>query len=76
MESNLFSAIQPYSLRIMPQGPAIGRILAAAVHAVEPGPAVERFVSRSGDILTIDGREYNLSRFRRVCLRWHERRAG
>jgi glycerate 2-kinase len=68
MGSNLFGALQPYSLRIISQGPAIGRILAAAVHAVEPGTAVERFVSRSGAILSIDGREYDLSRFRQVSL--------
>ena len=56
------------SLRTGHQGESISRILAAAINAVEPGAAVERFVHRSGDILTVAGREYHLTDFRSVRL--------
>ncbi|MBI4732167.1 MAG: glycerate-2-kinase family protein, partial [Chloroflexi bacterium] len=50
------------------EGESITRILAAAIAAVEPGAAVQRAVQRDGNKLTISGRTYNLSAFRRVCL--------
>ena len=56
------------SLRRIPDGQAIARILAASIQAVEPSAAVERFVSRSGDGLKVAGRVYQLSSFRKVCL--------
>jgi len=56
------------SLRLAPEGGRITRILAAAIAAVEPGTALERFVKRDGEMLTISGRTYDLRLFRRVVL--------
>ncbi len=56
------------SLRLARQGDSITRILAAAIYALEPGAAVARFISRSGDILQVAGREYRLADFRSVRL--------
>jgi len=56
------------SLRTAPEGESITRILAAAIRAVEPGEAAQRFVSRSDDNLVVAGRTYDLSAFGRVCL--------
>jgi glycerate 2-kinase len=56
------------TLRTSPDGDSVSHILAAAVNAVEPGEAVLRSISRTGDTLTIAGRPYDLSAFRRVCL--------
>ena len=56
------------SLRSFPEGLSIARILAASIRAVEPSAAVERFVRRDGDVLTISGHVYNLASFRRVAL--------
>ncbi len=61
-------SFQAFSLRIFPKGESISRILAASIGAVEPGRTVERFVSLSGDILNVAGREYDLADFRRMCL--------
>lgn len=57
-----------FSLRASPHGDSIIRILAAAIAAVEPGAAVRRSVRREGKSLTVSGRTYDLSTFRRVCL--------
>jgi len=66
----MFSAesFRTASLRLVREGESISRILAAAINAVEPGAVVERFVRRSGDILTVAGRAYNLADFRSVRL--------
>jgi glycerate 2-kinase len=56
------------SLRLAREGDSITRILAAAINALEPGAAVQRFVRRSGDILVVAGREYPLADFRSVRL--------
>jgi glycerate 2-kinase len=56
------------SLRDLPQGGAVARILAAAVEAVEPGEAVRRCVHREGQVLTVGGKPFDLSAYRRVCL--------
>ena len=56
------------SLRITPDGASITRILAASIRAVEPGAAVERFVRRSGNIVNVAGRSYDLAAFGRVYL--------
>jgi glycerate 2-kinase len=61
-------SFQTFSLRTLPEGASITRILAASIGAVDPGVAVERFVSLSGDILNVAGREYDLADFRRMCL--------
>jgi glycerate 2-kinase len=56
------------SLHLFPEGERITRILAASITAVEPGAAVERFVHRDGDTLTISGRVYDLRSFHRIGL--------
>ncbi|GAB4202886.1 MAG: glycerate kinase [Roseiflexaceae bacterium] len=56
------------SLRGMPWGATVARVLAAALAAVEPGAAVRRFVQRTGDTLLVDGRPYDLRSFERVLL--------
>jgi glycerate 2-kinase len=56
------------SLRAMPGGAAVTRILAAAVAAVEPGAAVRRCLSRSGDQLQAGQHSYDLSQYDRVFL--------
>ncbi|HMN62208.1 MAG TPA: DUF4147 domain-containing protein, partial [Anaerolinea sp.] len=49
------------SLRAHPSGASITRVLAAAVEAVDPRAAVLRYMRRSGDRLSIGGRDYDLS---------------
>jgi glycerate 2-kinase len=61
-------SFQSSSLRRMPEGEAITRILAASINAVEPGTAVERFIHRVGEVVTVSDRAYNLGSFRRVAL--------
>jgi glycerate 2-kinase len=56
------------SLRAIPEGKRITRILSASIDAVEPGEAVKRSVKRSGDILTISGKSVDLQVFHRVVL--------
>ncbi|MEW5868790.1 MAG: DUF4147 domain-containing protein [Chloroflexota bacterium] len=56
------------TLRQAPWGPAVARILAAAIAAVEPGAAVEAAIQRRGSRLAIAGREYDLDQVRRVFL--------
>lgn len=51
-----------------PWGPAVRRILAAALEAVEPGHAVARHLRRVGDELEADGKRYDLSRCRRIWV--------
>jgi glycerate 2-kinase len=57
-----------FSLHSVPEGERIARILAAAICSVEPGAAVDRFIRREGDILTVAGRAYDLRSFGRVVL--------
>jgi len=57
-----------YTLSHHPQGMGIQRILAAAIQAVEPGAAVRRWVTRSGDLLRIGNTEYDLNKFERILL--------
>jgi glycerate 2-kinase len=61
-------SFRTHSLDAAPEGESITRILAAAIHAVEPGAAVGRFVQRTGNALTVAGRSYDLSTFRHVAL--------
>lgn len=49
-------------------GEAITRILAAAIHAVEPQSAVRNFVQRYGQTLLINRREYHLDKGGRIFL--------
>jgi glycerate 2-kinase len=57
-----------HSLHAAPQGESITRILAAAIHAVEPGEAVKRSVSRNGNILSVVGRNHDLSAYGHIHL--------
>jgi hydroxypyruvate reductase len=56
------------SLHLAPEGGRITRILAASINAIDPGAAVEHFIKRDGDLLTISGRVYDLQFFHRVVL--------
>ena len=49
-------------------GEAITRILAAAIHAVEPQSAVRNFVQRYGQTLLINRHEYHLDKGGRIFL--------
>jgi glycerate 2-kinase len=57
-----------YSLRHLPEGGSITRILSAAISALEPGLAVTRQVAREGDILLVSGQRYDLRSFNRVVI--------
>jgi hydroxypyruvate reductase len=46
----------------------IVQVLAAALKAVDPYEAVRRYLSVEGDTLLVDGRPYDLHRFRRVLV--------
>jgi glycerate 2-kinase len=57
-----------YSFRNHPKGASIQRILAAAIQAVDPGAAVQRFVQRSGEKMRIGNLEYELDPVRKIIL--------
>ncbi|MFQ3630062.1 glycerate kinase [Roseiflexus sp.] len=56
------------TLRALPHGAAVARILAAAVAAVEPGAAVRRFLHCDDDRLVAGDAVYDLSAFERVWI--------
>jgi hydroxypyruvate reductase len=56
------------SLRQLPDGERVTRILSTAINSIDPGLAVIRYVQREGDLLTVAGRVYDLSFFHRVVL--------
>lgn len=56
------------TLRTTPWGPAITRILAAALSAVEPGTAVRRYFHRTGTLLSVGSHTYDLRNYERVFL--------
>ncbi|MGQ9826753.1 MAG: glycerate kinase type-2 family protein [Roseiflexus sp.] len=56
------------TLRELPHGMAVARILAAAIAAVEPGAAVRRFLRREGDTLVAGDVAYDLRAFDRVWI--------
>ena len=56
------------SLKRMPEGMKIARILAASIDAVNPGNAVRGFVRRDGSLLWVADKAYDLNNFRRVIL--------
>jgi len=56
------------SLRLSPHGPAITRILAAGLNAVDPGEAVGRFVQRENDKLRIANKSYPLEKDQRTFI--------
>lgn len=57
-----------HSLRTAPQGPAVARILAAALKAADPAVAVRRFLQRDGNMLTVGEQVFDLGRIERVLL--------
>lgn len=61
-------AFSTYTLKSLPQGEAVQRILSAAIAAVEPGAAVCRYFRRSGETLWADQTAYDLRNFDRVWL--------
>lgn len=56
------------SLRNNARGECVCRILASAIHAVEPKQAVHRHLLRSGNQLSISGRSYNLDDYERIIV--------
>jgi len=56
------------SLRTIPQGEKICRILASALEAVDPAQAVKRFVSYQGTHLSIGDLSYDLKTIERVLV--------
>ena len=56
------------SLRSLPAGASITRILSAAINELDPGEAVAHFVRRDGNLLTVSDRAYDLHSYRRVVL--------
>lgn len=62
-----------FDARVLDQGRRAERaraldVLAAALAAVDPQAAVRRYVRREGDRLWVDGRDYDLRRYRHVYL--------
>ncbi|MCS6939175.1 MAG: glycerate kinase [Roseiflexaceae bacterium] len=56
------------TLRALPHGAAVTRILAAAIAAVEPGAAVRRFLRREGEYLHAGDAVYDLRSFDRIWI--------
>ena len=56
------------SLRQNAWGDCICRILASAIHAVEPKQAIHRHLVRSGNQLSISSRSYNLDDYERIIV--------
>jgi hydroxypyruvate reductase len=56
------------SLRNSPWGPAVTRILAAALEAADPAAAVRRFLRRDGGLLMVGDRAYDLADYDRVFI--------
>lgn len=56
------------SLQAMPWEAPVRQIYQAALHAVDPAQAVHRYLSRTGDILAIADKQYDLRTFRHIYL--------
>jgi glycerate 2-kinase len=56
------------TLRQSTHGHAIASVMAAALEAVDPEPAMRRFLSREANILELDGRRYDLDQFERIWV--------
>ena len=63
-------ALLTSTLRTLPDGPAVSRILAAALLSVEPGEAVRRSLQLEGANLAVAGQSYDLTAYRRQYLRF------
>jgi glycerate 2-kinase len=57
-----------HTLQTASWGPAVCRVLAAAIQAVDPGEAIRRYLQRDGDRLMVGQQYYDLSRIRRVRI--------
>lgn len=60
--------MEPYSIRHSAYRDAVRSVQQAALAAVEPGAAVLRHVTRSGDRLLVSGRAYDLATIDRVWV--------
>jgi len=60
--------VDPYSVRISPLAGTIRTVQRAALAAVDPGAAVHRHVQARGDLLTVGGRDYDLSAVERIWV--------
>jgi hydroxypyruvate reductase len=58
----------PHTLAHHPKSASVVRILEAAMQAVEPQSAVQRFIQRHGQTFFVDGREYSLDNMGRILL--------
>ncbi len=56
------------TLRSMPHGEAVTRIMAAALHAVEPAAAIRRSVRRQDQHLWVDSHVYDLDTYDRIMV--------
>lgn len=56
------------SLAASPQGQAMARVLAAAIAAVEPAQAVQRFLQRQGSHLMVGEHSYDLMQIEHIWL--------
>lgn len=56
------------TLRTLPGGSALAEIMAAALAAVAPQAAVQRFLRRAGDTLFVADRTYDLRQFKQVYV--------
>ncbi len=61
-------AFSTRTLRTLPDGQAVSRILAAGLQAVEPGEAVRRHLKREDKRLIVAGTAYDLGAYRGVYL--------
>ena len=57
-----------FSLTRIEWGKKVERILSASLRAVDPAPALKRFVQRQADQLVIDGQRYDLEAYRRIWV--------
>ena len=55
-------------LKSSPEKLKVDRILSAALKAVDPGKAIQKFVHRDGETLWIENRNYDLTTYRRVFI--------
>lgn len=56
------------TLHTAPWGIRVARIMGAALQAVEPAAAVQRYMQRRGTALTLGDREYDLQEYERVFV--------
>ena len=64
----LNSSFQCDTLNKHPHGDAIKRILTAAIQAVEPGAAIQKFVKRENELLLINDHQLALPSFDHIYI--------